>query len=114
MPRSPIVLALLMCVAFPASAPAQGLYEPFPEPAPSARSQGYLDRLGVKVSAAQLARGSFVATGRRLSIEPSATAAPARAASTRSGTGTTEGVALVAALCGVLLAGGLLTLRTHR
>ena len=113
MPRSPIVLALLMCVAFPASAPAQGLYEPFPEPAPSTRAQGYLDRLGVKVSAADLARGRFVATSRRLSIEPSA-AAPGRAASTRSGTGTTEGIALVAALCGVLLAGGLLTLRAHR
>lgn len=114
MPRSPIVLALLMCVAFPASVPAQGLYEPFPEPAPSRQSQGYLDRLGVEVGAAGLAGGRFVATRGRKGIAPVATAAPARAASTRSGTGTSEGIALVGVMCAVLLGGGLLILRAHR
>jgi hypothetical protein len=110
MPRSPIVLALLMCVALPASARAQGLYEPFPEPAPAAHARGYLDRLGVTATAAELQRGRFVAArGGATAIVPAAV----QDASGRAGGGSAEGVALVAFLCGALLAGGLLTLHTR-
>ena len=103
MPRSPFVLALLVCAAFPAGARAQGLYEPFPEPAPATNAQGFMDRMGVTVSAEQLERGRFLA-GR---IAP----APEGGASARAGDGSGAGIALVAALCGGLLAAGLLTLR---
>src|SRR3954469_11892069 len=109
MPRSPIVLALLLCVAMPATARAQGLYEPFPEPSPAAHAQGYLERLGVTASAAQLQRGQFLAPRGTAAFAP----ASARGASGRAGGGSGKGVALVACLCGALLAAGLLTLRTR-
>lgn len=110
MPRSPIVLALLLCAALPASARAQGLYEPFPEPAPNARAQGYLDRLGVEAGNAQLQRGRFVAARGIAALAPAAGEA---GASGRAGDGSSRGAALLAALGGVLLAGGLLTLRAR-
>ena len=108
MPRSPIVLALLMCAALPASARAQGLYEPFPEPVPAAHAQGYLDRLGVRAGDAALRDGRFLAARGVAGVASSAGAVDA---SGRAGGGSSRGIALVAALGGALLAGGLLTVR---
>ena len=109
MPRSPIVLALLLCAAMPATARAQGLYEPFPEPSPAAHAQGYLERLGVTASAEQLQHGRFLAARGVASVAP----VTAGGASGRAGGGSGEGIALVACLCGAMLAAGLLTLRTR-
>jgi hypothetical protein len=109
MPRSPIVLALLMCVAFPASALAQGLYEPFPEPGTGAQAARYVKRLGVTATPAELERGRFVAARDVSGL----TAPRVQAASDRAGAGSGKGVALLAGLCGALLAGGLLTVRAR-